>query len=218
MQSSCLASASSSLDGSRKQFRQWNTPSDLVPAIRAIGQWYWQIDIVHMLQSRLDEAIVWLEKARRGPGLCETRTLCWRNRDSNAWSPATSMMPARPSLAPGAHARSGRRDQLVHRGDRPAASPCLTQTRPLQVESREFRAGVRRSVGGAVDDEQRRKILCDNCARLYAIETPAVPLTQGLGRKVARCGTTRCPATGEREGPALAGGWRCHRASGSGRS
>src|SRR6516162_7300465 len=32
----------------------------------------------------------------------------------------------------------------------PAESPCLTQTRPLQVENRGFRAGVRRSVGGAV--------------------------------------------------------------------
>jgi hypothetical protein len=26
--------------------------------------------------------------------------------------------------------------------------------------------------------EARRKILWDNCARLYAIETPAMPLTQ----------------------------------------
>ena len=33
----------------------------------------------------------------------------------------------------------------------PAASPCLTQTRPLQVENRGFRAGARCSVGGAVD-------------------------------------------------------------------
>ena len=49
----------------------------LSPRDPAIGQWYWQIDIVHMLQSRLDE------KARRGPGLCETRTLCWRKMDSN---------------------------------------------------------------------------------------------------------------------------------------
>ena len=29
----------------------------------------------------------------------------------------------------------------------PPESPCLTQTRPLQVENRGFRAGVRRSVG-----------------------------------------------------------------------
>jgi len=36
----------------------------------------------------------------------------------------------------------------------PAASPCLTQTRPLQVENRGFRAGVRRSAGGAC--RQRR--------------------------------------------------------------
>jgi transposase InsO family protein len=34
--------------------------------------------------------------------------------------------------------------------DLTAESPCLTQTRPLQVENRGFRAGVRRSVGGAV--------------------------------------------------------------------
>jgi hypothetical protein len=32
----------------------------------------------------------------------------------------------------------------------PAESPCLIQPRPLQVENRWFRAGVRRSVGGAV--------------------------------------------------------------------
>jgi hypothetical protein len=31
----------------------------------------------------------------------------------------------------------------------PPESPYLTQTRPLQVENRGFRAGVRRSVGGA---------------------------------------------------------------------
>jgi hypothetical protein len=47
----------------------------------------------------------------------------------------------------------------------------FTQARPLQVENRGL-------VGGAVDNERRRKILCANCARLYAIETPAVPLTE----------------------------------------
>ena len=29
-----------------------------------------------------------------------------------------------------------------------------------------------------LSDEQRRKILWDNCARLYTIATPAAPLTQ----------------------------------------
>src|SRR6516225_5990954 len=41
----------------------------------------------------------------------------------------------------------------------PAESPCLTQTRPMQVENRAFRAGVRPSVGGAVGgDAQDRAI------------------------------------------------------------
>jgi hypothetical protein len=29
-----------------------------------------------------------------------------------------------------------------------------------------------------LSDDARRKILWENCARLYAIETPAMPLTQ----------------------------------------
>jgi len=37
----------------------------LSPRDPAIGLWYWQIGMVHMLQSRTDEAIVWFEKARR---------------------------------------------------------------------------------------------------------------------------------------------------------
>src|SRR6516162_5723745 len=41
----------------------------------------------------------------------------------------------------------------------PAESPCLTQTRPLQVENRAFRAGVSPSVDGAVGgDAQDRAI------------------------------------------------------------
>src|SRR5262245_393563 len=41
----------------------------------------------------------------------------------------------------------------------PAESPFLTRTRPLQVENRAFRAGVRRWVGGAVGgDAQDRAI------------------------------------------------------------
>ena len=35
----------------------------LSPRDPAIGLWYWQIGMVHMLQSRTDEAIVWFEKA-----------------------------------------------------------------------------------------------------------------------------------------------------------
>ena len=37
----------------------------LSPRDPAIGVWYWQIGMVHMLHSRIDEATVWLEKARR---------------------------------------------------------------------------------------------------------------------------------------------------------
>jgi tetratricopeptide (TPR) repeat protein len=41
----------------------------LSPRDPAIGLWYWQIGMVHMLQSRTDEAIVWFERARRAnPG------------------------------------------------------------------------------------------------------------------------------------------------------
>jgi tetratricopeptide (TPR) repeat protein len=37
----------------------------LSPRDPAIGVWYWQIGMVHMLHSHIDEAIVWLEQARR---------------------------------------------------------------------------------------------------------------------------------------------------------
>jgi hypothetical protein len=37
----------------------------LSPRDSSIGWWYWVIGTVHLLQSRTDEAIVWLEKARR---------------------------------------------------------------------------------------------------------------------------------------------------------
>jgi len=36
----------------------------LSPRDLYIGIWYWRIGVVHLLQSRTDEAIVWLEKAR----------------------------------------------------------------------------------------------------------------------------------------------------------
>jgi TolB-like protein/Tfp pilus assembly protein PilF len=41
----------------------------LSPRDPAIALWYWQIGMVHMLQSRIDEAIVWFERAgRANPG------------------------------------------------------------------------------------------------------------------------------------------------------
>ena len=41
----------------------------LSPRDPGIGLWYWQIGMVHMLQSHIDEAIVWFERARRAnPG------------------------------------------------------------------------------------------------------------------------------------------------------
>jgi tetratricopeptide (TPR) repeat protein len=36
----------------------------LSPRERRIGHWYYAIGTVHLLQSRIDEAIVWLEKTR----------------------------------------------------------------------------------------------------------------------------------------------------------
>jgi adenylate cyclase len=36
----------------------------LSPRDPQIGLWYWQIGRIHLLQSRIDEAILWLEKAR----------------------------------------------------------------------------------------------------------------------------------------------------------
>jgi hypothetical protein len=60
---------------------------------------------------------------------------------------------AKPGVAMAAFAEPVVRIRLP-----PAASPCLTQTRPLQVENRGLRAGVRRSVGDAVGrDEQARQ-------------------------------------------------------------
>jgi tetratricopeptide (TPR) repeat protein len=42
----------------------------LSPRDPSIGFWYWRIGVVHLLQSRIAEAIVWLEKARSAnPGL-----------------------------------------------------------------------------------------------------------------------------------------------------
>jgi uncharacterized protein len=41
-----------------------------------------------------------------------------------------------------------------------------------------FPEAIAQFLGLPLSDEQRRKILWDNCARLYAIETPAAPLTR----------------------------------------
>jgi TolB-like protein/Tfp pilus assembly protein PilF len=40
----------------------------LSPRDPSIGFWYWRIAVVHLLQSRIEEAIVWLEKARSANG------------------------------------------------------------------------------------------------------------------------------------------------------
>ena len=52
----------------------------------------------------------------------------------------------------------------------PAESPCLTQTRPLQVENRGFRAGVRRSVWRR--RRQRRAGLSNSSTSLPARSKP----------------------------------------------
>jgi tetratricopeptide (TPR) repeat protein len=46
----------------------------LSPRDPQLTQWYLQIGVVHLLQSRTDEAIIWLEKAcNANPGLPHTR-------------------------------------------------------------------------------------------------------------------------------------------------
>jgi uncharacterized protein len=41
-----------------------------------------------------------------------------------------------------------------------------------------FPEAIQQFLGLPLRDEQRRQILWDNCARLYAIATPAAPLTR----------------------------------------
>jgi TolB-like protein/class 3 adenylate cyclase len=60
----------------------------LSPRDPQLGIWYWQVGLVHLLQSRTDEAVIWLEKACRlapreaGPSWTQR----WSKLDSNSWS------------------------------------------------------------------------------------------------------------------------------------
>ena len=47
-----------------------------------------------------------------------------------------------------------------------------------------FPEAIEQFLGLPLGDEQRRKILWDNCARLYSIETPAAPLTRSAPQQV----------------------------------
>ena len=51
-------------DHYRRWFHSSNRRSVSVLAIPILGYWYDLIGLTHLLQSRTDEAIVWLEKAR----------------------------------------------------------------------------------------------------------------------------------------------------------
>ena len=44
----------------------------------------------------------------------------------------------------------------------PAESPCLTETRPMQVQNRGFRAGVRRSVSGGGETDRAAAELAES--------------------------------------------------------
>ena len=48
-----------------------------------------------------------------------------------------------------------------------------------------FPEAIEQFLGLPLQDEQRRKILWDNCARLYKIETPAAPLTRDAPQQVS---------------------------------
>src|SRR3954464_15754703 len=50
-----------------------------------------------------------------------------------------------------------------------------------------FPEAIQQFLGLELNHEQRRKILWDNCARLYAIDKPAVPLTRGHEAVSAAC-------------------------------
>jgi len=70
--------------------------------------------------------------------------------DSNRWSPLRKGQALRRAdrdslFAYPANSKT-KVGLLVRSRLAPAESPCLTQTRPLPVENRGFRAGVRRSV------------------------------------------------------------------------
>jgi hypothetical protein len=83
-------------------------------------------------------------------------TLCWRKTGSNHRSLSVESICLDTVLPPGAGKKACSEEHSTFGGLAvrisfpPAESPCLTQTRPLQVENCGFRAGVRRSVGGAV--------------------------------------------------------------------
>jgi adenylate cyclase len=56
----------------------------LSPRDPVIGVWYMRIGQVHLLQSRIDEAVIWVEKARRAvPAHAEARRLSGEDRFSS---------------------------------------------------------------------------------------------------------------------------------------
>ena len=76
----------------------------LSPRDRNLAAWYWQIGAVHLLQSRIDEAIRWLEKARSAyagvpsyPRL-PRRRLCPQRRDGTRLARARRSPEAQRSL------------------------------------------------------------------------------------------------------------------------
>jgi hypothetical protein len=104
-------------------------------------------------------------------------------RDSSLARVSASDFSFRRVVDGGAQGVAGLREPMVRIHFPPAESPCLTQTRPLQVENRGFRAGVRRLVGGAVGgDAQGGAISHQRTAISLLAPIPVPPCCRhGLG-------------------------------------
>jgi tetratricopeptide (TPR) repeat protein len=90
----------------------------LSPSDPAIDAWYWRIGMVHLLQSRTDEAILWLERARSAnPGRPSTHT----------WLASAYALKGAPDRAAGELAEARR---LVH-GDLYSSITRLKATLPF---------------------------------------------------------------------------------------
>jgi adenylate cyclase len=110
----------------------------LSPRDPRLPNWYWRIGMVHLLQSRTDEAIVWLERARNAnPRLAGPHA--WL---VSAYALKGDLARARTELAE-AHRLSGdnRYHSIAsHKAAQPFEAPAL-----VELEEATFFAGLRKA-------------------------------------------------------------------------